>query len=115
MPRMPGPTPDAPPSAGRPPPRPPTLGHYWTGAYAQFYVPLTYTIWWTIAHVAAHPGANGGYVLAPMPYHAANLLAHVGAAVFAYRLLARLTRSAGAGWVAAALFALHPLQAEAVS
>jgi Flp pilus assembly protein TadD len=97
------------------PPRGSTLGHYWTGAYMQFYVPLTYTIWWTIAHFAAHPAAGGGYVLSPMPYHAANLIAHLGAALFAYRLLARLTRSEVAGWFGAALFALHPLQVEPVS
>src|SRR5689334_354461 len=38
------------------PPRLSTLGHYWTAPYAQFYVPLTYTIWWTIAHFAIHSG-----------------------------------------------------------
>jgi Flp pilus assembly protein TadD len=97
------------------PPRLATLGHYWTGAYMQFYVPLTYTIWWAIAHFAAHVGPDGAYVLSPTPYHAANLIAHIGAAVFAYRLMARLTRSEAAGWFAAALFALHPLQAEPVS
>jgi Flp pilus assembly protein TadD len=97
------------------PPRLSTLGHYWTGAYMQFYVPLTYTIWWAIAHFAAHAGPDGAYVLSPTPYHGANLIAHLGAAVFAYRLLARLTRSEAAGWFAAALFALHPMQAEPVS
>jgi Flp pilus assembly protein TadD len=97
------------------PPRLATLGHYWTAAYMQFYVPLTYTIWWTLAHFAAHQGPDGAYVLSPLPYHAANLLAHVGAALFAYRLLTRLVRSEVAGWLGAALFALHPLQAEPVS
>lgn len=97
------------------PPRVSTLGHYWTASHMQFYVPVTYTIWWTLAHFAVHPGPAGGLVLWPMPYHAANLLAHIGAAMFAYRLLARLTRSEAAAWFAAALFALHPLQAEPVS
>jgi Flp pilus assembly protein TadD len=97
------------------PPRLSTLGHYWTGQFMQFYVPLTYTIWWVIAQFAAHAGPDGRFVLSPAPYHAANLIAHIGAAVLAYLLLARLTRSEAAGWTAAALFALHPLQVEPVS
>jgi Flp pilus assembly protein TadD len=97
------------------PPRLSTLGHYWTAPYAQFYVPLTYTIWWTLAHVAVHQRPDGAYELSAWPYHAANLLAHLGAAVFAFLLLARLTRNQLAGWLGAALFALHPLQVEPVS
>jgi tetratricopeptide (TPR) repeat protein len=50
----------------------------------------------------------------PLVYHAFNLLLHLGAVLLAYECLRRLL-SPGAALVAAAIFAVHPLQAEAVN
>ncbi len=49
----------------------------------------------------------------PMGYHAANLLLHLGALLLAYECLRRIL-PATAAVLAAAIFAVHPLQAEAV-
>lgn len=53
--------------------------------------------------------------LEPAGYHAVNLLAHALAAVLLYALGRRLALGRPAAWLAAALFAVHPLQAEPVS
>jgi len=54
----------------------------------------------------------GGQV--PLGYHVVNLLLHLGAVLLAYECLRRLL-PAGAAVIAAAVFAVHPLQAEAVN
>lgn len=50
----------------------------------------------------------------PPLYHAFNLLLHLGAVLLAYECLRRLLPP-GAALIAAAIFAVHPLQAEAVN
>ncbi len=59
--------------------------------------------------------------LDPLPYHATNLLVHLAAVVLAFLLARDLLRcaghprAAGVALAAAALFALHPLQTQAVT
>jgi uncharacterized membrane protein len=50
----------------------------------------------------------------PIGYHAVNLLLHLGAVLLAYECLRRLLPERAA-LIAAALFAIHPIQAEAVN
>ncbi len=66
--------------------------------------PLTYLTFWLNYQLG---GAN------PVGYHALNLVLHVGAVLMAYECLRRLTGERAA-LVGAALFAVHPFQAEAV-
>ena len=66
--------------------------------------PLTHLIDWLNYRVAGQE---------PLGYHAVNLLLHLGAVLLAYECLRRLL-PATAAVIAAAIFAVHPLQTEAV-
>jgi len=67
--------------------------------------PLTYLSFWLNYQV------GGDH---PIGYHAVNLLLHLGAVLLAYECLRRLLPERAAV-IAAALFAIHPIQAEAVN
>lgn len=81
------------------------LGRIWSepGATQQYY-PLLHSFFW-FEHRLWGDSALG--------YHAANLAWHAAAAVLAGRLLRRL--AVPGAWLAAALFALHPVQVESVA
>lgn len=53
--------------------------------------------------------------LQPLGYHLVNLAVHLLAVALLFRLATQIGWSPGGGWVAAALFAVHPLQAEPVA
>lgn len=75
----------------------------WTSR-ASRYFPLTLTTFWT-EHLL--------WGLNPLPYHVANVFMHGAGAVVLWRLLKRL-HVLGA-WLGAAIWALHPVQAETVA
>lgn len=77
-----------------------TLPNWWRASR-----PLTDLTFWL-------NGRIGGQE--PAGYHAVNLLLHLGAVLLAYECLRRLM-PAGAALIAAAIFAVHPLQAQAVN
>jgi tetratricopeptide (TPR) repeat protein len=67
--------------------------------------PLTYLTFWINRQIGAGDALG---------YHLFNLLLHLGAVLLAWECLRRLLPERAA-WIAAALFALHPIQSEAVN
>ena len=107
------------------PPTIDSLWHYWSSyeARVQLYVPVRYTAWW----VVAHQGQGPGEALSPVPFHLLNLLSHAANAALAFLVVLRLMqplvppelrgarRATWAALLAAAAFAMHPLQVEAAA
>src|SRR5258707_10655107 len=87
---------------------PPSLAgtlFFWRHAYADLYIPATFTIWALLARIS----------LEPWIFHAASLLVHAAAAAAAFLLLRRLVASEAPACAGALLFALHTLQAASVA
>lgn len=95
-----------PPDAGK-------WGHYWTGAYLELYMPLTYMFWGGLANSAYDPGATPQ--LDPAVFHCASAVLHGLCAAMVFLVLLRLVCKPAAALLGAAIFALHPLQVESVA
>lgn len=98
------------------PPRWQSLIHYWTRPPAKglLYVPVTYTVWGAAAFVEQH-ASPPGVAFHPGLFYAINWLAHAASAAMVFLILRRLVTVPWAAWAGAAVFALHPIQVEAVA
>ncbi|MFI5087834.1 MAG: tetratricopeptide repeat protein [Terriglobales bacterium] len=80
------------------------LWKLWVAPDAIDYLPLTYTLYWLQWRIW-HDSA--------VAFHLVNVLLHGGAAVMLWRVLRRL--QVRGAWMAAAIFAVHPVGAESVA
>jgi tetratricopeptide (TPR) repeat protein len=80
------------------------LRRIWSSLAVSRYYPLTLTTFWAERRL---------WGLNPLGYHAVNIALHTLSAVLAFLLLRRL--NVRAAWVAAALWAIHPMNAESVA
>ncbi|HEX4795441.1 MAG TPA: tetratricopeptide repeat protein [Humisphaera sp.] len=98
---------------------PPTLHslmRFWTGPYIWMYIPLTYTVWFVLACISQTGGLDEtGIRINASAFHTLNLLLHIVAAIAVYRLLRRLVKARWPAAAGAILFAIHPIQVEAVA
>lgn len=84
---------------------PATLLHVFTHFDPQLYIPLTF-VSWQFTHLL--------FGLNPFFYHLINLLLHAGSAALLFVITEKLTKDRMIALLTALLFALHPLQTEAV-
>ncbi len=90
------------------------VGKLWTQPYLNLYVPIPLTIWAAETAVARHTDDRGRVSLDAAVFHWTNALVHFAAAITVYLILGLLFQNAWAPFFGAALFAVHPVQAESV-
>ena len=95
------------------PPTPGAALAAWQKPYQHLYIPLTYNLWALLAS-AGDPGGAAGM---PNPYlfHTANIILHLGSALLLYGIARRVVGSVWPAAAGAILWAVHPLQVEAVA
>ncbi|MCC6423061.1 MAG: tetratricopeptide repeat protein [Phycisphaerales bacterium] len=92
-----------------------SLIHYWQQPAMDLYIPVTYSLWVVVAAVgrwfadAPLSGPN------PHLFHALNLLVHLVCAGLVFALLLELFEKPWTAFVGAVVFAIHPVQVEAVA
>jgi len=85
-----------------------TQGYWWPTLASDLYRPLTTLSYWFNYAVLGNGPATFGYHVVNFALHGANVL-------LLWRLAARLGAAADRAWLAAAIFAVHPLGVEAVT
>lgn len=91
------------------------IARFWGGPYDKLYIPVTYSVWTILAAVGTVNTPSGGAEFNPFIFHAANVILHALATVLVYQILRLRIRSAWACAAGALLFAVHPVQVEAVA
>jgi hypothetical protein len=97
------------------PPTLSTLVFYWTHSEYRLYAPLTYTLWAGLALIARVTPDTNGISLNPIVFHSASVLLHLLAALVVCNMLVLLRMSWFAALCGALVFAVHPIQVEAVA
>ena len=93
----------------------PDILRFWQKPYKGLYIPLTYTVWATLARFTRTPTTAEGTNLDPRLFHVANLVVHLLSMIVVFTILRILVRDDWAACGGALLFALHPVQVEPVA
>lgn len=96
------------------------LRAFWQKPYDGQYIPVSYMVFAGLSLIAPLsqpvPSPSGGWtVLNPHVFHTANLVLHLLNVLLVFALLRRIVRRDWAAFGGALLFAVHPLQVEAVA
>jgi tetratricopeptide (TPR) repeat protein len=83
------------------------LERYWAKPYFGLWAPVTYSTWLATAAISKPPN--------PSVFHLLNLTIHIGATLLVFLILRRLVPGVWAAAAGAAVFAVHPIQVEAVA
>jgi tetratricopeptide (TPR) repeat protein len=97
---------------------PPTVAsmvHVWTTPTFALYIPVTYNVWGIISWATQFKNASGHIEQVPWAFHAVNLCVHLVAVALAFRVLRLLGLERFPCFCGALLFAVHPIQVEAVA
>jgi hypothetical protein len=98
---------------------PPTLDGlktHWARSDHHLYIPVIYTTWWALAHIAPRPAqAVIGSALNPVVFHSANLCVHFLGVWVTFQILRKIVRQDWAAFAGAMVFAVHPVQVEPVA
>lgn len=78
---------------------------FWKAPFFGLYIPVTYTSWFTLALISKEPWI----------FHLANVVLHLACSFLVFHILFEIFEREGHALAGALLFALHPIQAEAVS
>ena len=92
---------------------------FWTGTFFDLFVPVVYTVWWTLSWISQSLWGE----LRPGLFHGANLTIHITNSILVYALTRLIGKNSGREFlknptpaiIVAILFAWHPLQVEAVA
>jgi tetratricopeptide (TPR) repeat protein len=81
------------------------------------YYPLVFTTFWVEFHQWGLGTKGPDGILRGIGYHIDNLLLHIGAVLLLYTILRRLKLPGGkaGAWLAAAIWAIHPMNVESVA
>jgi protein O-mannosyl-transferase len=87
----------------------------WTNDDAPYWIPITWLSLQLDARLFSAREPGGEVVLSPAAFHGQNLLWHAASALLLFGLWRRLTGARRAAFLAAALFAVHPMHVESVA
>lgn len=90
------------------------LGKLWTESYLNLYVPIPLSIWAVEMAMARHTDERGRVSLDAAVFHFTNLVIHLAASVMVFLILGLFFENPWAPFFGAAIFAVHPVQAESV-
>jgi len=91
------------------------LAHFWKTPFAGMYIPLTYNFWSLQAKLASLLPPGQATALNPYLFHTINLLLHLANTSLVFLFMRRFVTGDWALLCGTLLFAVHPVQVEAVA
>ncbi|MEA2709617.1 MAG: protein O-mannosyl-transferase [Phycisphaerales bacterium] len=97
------------------PPRVGRMIEYWRGPYVGSLYPVSYNLFGLLAWIGGDPPAQIGEPVDPRAFHAASIVLHALATILIWLIVRELVEKDWPATIGALLFAVHPVQIEAVA